>query len=77
MFENYIGKLKAQGIPVGDMPDGSANIGLLANLSVFQSVDEGLDDGVVEVSSLIGSQIITPVGPGMEVPLQVKRGLFR
>ena len=61
MFENYIGKLKAQGIPVGDMPDGSANIGLLANLSVFQSVDEGLDDGVVEVTSLIGSQIITPV----------------
>ena len=77
MFENYIGKLKAQGIPVGDMPDGSANIGLLANLSVFQSVDEGLDDGVVEVTSLIGSQVITPVGPGMEVPLSMKRGLLR
>ena len=77
MFENYIGKLKAQGIPVGDMPDGSANIGLLANLSVFQSVDEGIDDGVVEVTSLLGSQIITPVGPGQEVPLSMKYGGLR
>ena len=59
------------------MPDGSANIGLLANLSVFQSVDEGLDDGVVEVTSLLGSQIITPVGPAQEVPLSMKRGLIR
>jgi len=77
MFEEYIGKLKAQGIPVGDMPDGSANIGLLANLDMFQSMTNGLDDGVVEVTSLLGSQIITPMGPGQEVPLSMKRGLFR
>ena len=77
MFEEYIGKLKAQGIPVGDMPDGSANIGLMANLDMFQSMTNGLDDGVVEVTSLLGSQIITPMGPGQEVPLSMKRGLFR
>jgi hypothetical protein len=77
MFEEYIGKLKAQGIPVGDMPDGSANIGLLANLDMFQSMTNGLDNGVVEVTSLLGSQIITPMGPGQEVPLSMKRGLFR
>jgi len=77
MFEEYIGKLKAQGIPVGDMPDGSANIGLMANLDMFQSVTNGLDDGVVEVTSLLGSQIITPVGPAQEVPLSMKRGLIR
>ena len=77
MFEEYIGKLKAQGIPTGDMPDGSANIGLMANLDMFQSVVNGLDDGVVEVTSLMGSQIITPMGPGQEVPLSMKRGLFR
>lgn len=77
MFEEYIGKLKAQGIPVGDMPDGSANIGLMANLDMFQAMTNGLDDGVVEVTSLLGSQIITPMGPGQEVPLSMKRGLFR
>jgi hypothetical protein len=77
MFEEYIGKLKAQGIPVGDMPDGSANIGLMANLEMFQAMTNGLDDGVVEVTSLLGSQIITPMGPGQEVPLSMKRGLFR
>jgi hypothetical protein len=29
------------------------------------------------VTSLLGSQIITPMGPGQEVPLSMKRGLFR
>ena len=77
MFEEYIGKLKAQGIPVGDMPDGTANISLIEKRVLVDSIVNGLDDGVVEVTSLLGSQIITPMGPGQEVPLSVKRGLFR
>ena len=75
MFEEYIGKLKAQGIPVGDMPDGSANIGLFADLSAFQAVDNNITgDGLVQVTSLMGSQVLTPTGPGQEVPLSMKHG---
>ena len=59
------------------MPDGTANISLIEKRVLVDSIVNGLDDGVVEVTSLLGSQIITPMGPGQEVPLSVKRGLFR
>lgn len=76
-FERLISKLQSQGIPVGDMPDGSPNIFLLSQFSLIQSIDEEVTENAAVSSVIMNGQVITPVGPGTIVPFTQADGVIK
>ena len=74
VFERHINKLQALGVHTGDMPDGSPNIGLLADLARFQSREEEVNDNGKTETVIMNGQVITPVGPGQIVPFTKTSG---
>jgi hypothetical protein len=76
-FERLIGKLQSQGIPVGDMPDGSPNVFLLSQFSLIQSIDEEQTENASVSSVIMNGQVITPVGPGTIVPFTQADGVIK
>ena len=76
-FERLIGKLQSQGIPVGDMPDGSPNVFLLSQFSLIQSIDDEMTENGSVSSVIMNGQVITPVGPGQIVPFTQTDGIVK
>ncbi len=76
-FERLIGKLQSQGIPVGDMPDGSPNVFLLSQFSLIQSIDDEMTENGAVSSVIMNGQVITPVGPGQIVPFTQADGVIK
>lgn len=76
-FEKLINKLQSQGIPVGDMPDGSPNVFLLSQFSLIQAMDEEMSDNGAVSSVILNGQVITPLGPGMIVPFTTADGIVK
>tara|TARA_R110002020_G_scaffold111221_3_gene256824 strand:+ start:349 stop:2463 length:2115 start_codon:yes stop_codon:yes gene_type:complete len=67
-FEKLIGKLQDQGIPVGDMPDGSPNLFMLSQFSLIQAQDEEKTDNGAAQGVIMNGQVIHPLGPGIIKP---------
>jgi hypothetical protein len=67
-FEKLIGKLQDQGIPVGDMPDGSPNLFMLSQFSLIQAQDEEKTDNGSAQGVIMNGQVIHPLGPGIIKP---------
>tara|TARA_R100001509_G_scaffold118449_1_gene72886 strand:+ start:328 stop:2472 length:2145 start_codon:yes stop_codon:yes gene_type:complete len=76
-FERLIGKLQSQGIPVGDMPDGSPNIFLLSQFSLIQSIDDEMTENGAVSSVIMNGQVIHPLGPGLIKPLTQADGVIK
>jgi len=75
-FEKFLGKMQDQGIPIGDMPDGSPNIFLMSQFSLMQAMDEETADNAKVSSVIMMGQVITPNGPGLIKPLTETCGLL-
>ena len=67
-FEKLIEKLQGQGIPVGDMPDGSPNLFMLSQFSLIQAQDEEKTDNGAAQGVIMDGQVIHPLGPGIIKP---------
>ena len=67
-FEKLIGKLQEQGIPVGDLPDGSPNLFMLSQFALIQSQEEERTDNGAAQGVIMFGQVITPTGPGIIKP---------
>ena len=76
-FERLIEKLQSQGIPVGDMPDGSPNVFLLSQFSLIQSIDEETTENASVSSVIMNGQVIHPLGPGLIKPLTQADGIIK
>ena len=67
-FEKLIDKLQSQGIPIGDMPDGSPNLFMLSQFAVIQSIDEEKTDNGSAQGVIMNGQVINAVGGGLIKP---------
>jgi hypothetical protein len=67
-FEKLIGKLQEQGIPVGDMPDGSPNLFMLSQFALIQAQDEEKTDNGAAQGVIMFGQVITATGPAIIKP---------
>ena len=67
-FEKLIDKLQSQGIPIGDMPDGSPNLFMLSQFAVIQSIDEEKTDNGSAQGVIMQGQVINAVGGGLIKP---------
>ena len=67
-FEKLIGKLQDQGIPVGDMPDGSPNLFMLSQFALIQSQEEEKTDNGAAQGVIMFGQVITATGPAIIKP---------
>ena len=76
-FERFISKCQSQGIPVGDMPDGSPNIFLLSQFSLIQSIDDEKTENGSVSTVITNGQVITPTGPGIIKPLTSACGITK
>ena len=67
-FEKLIDKLQSQGIPIGDMPDGSPNLFMLSQFAVIQSIDEEKTDNGSAQGVIMNGQVINATGGGLIKP---------
>lgn len=67
-FEKLIDKLQSQGIPIGDMPDGSPNLFMLSQFALIQSMDEERTDNGAAQGVIMNGQVINAVGGGLIKP---------
>ena len=67
-FEKLIDKLQSQGIPIGDMPDGSPNLYMLSQFSLIQAMDEEKTDNGAAQGVIMNGQVINAVGGGLIKP---------
>jgi len=67
-FEKLIGKLQEQGVPIGDMPDGSPNLYMLSQFAMIQSIDEEKTDNGSAQGVIMFGQVINATGGGLIKP---------
>ena len=67
-FEKLLDKLQSQGVPIGDMPDGSPNLFMLSQFAVIQSIDEEKTDNGSAQGVIMNGQVINAVGGGLIKP---------
>tara|TARA_R110001606_G_scaffold27010_3_gene86992 strand:+ start:857 stop:2968 length:2112 start_codon:yes stop_codon:yes gene_type:complete len=76
-FEKLIGKLQEQGIPVGDMPDGSPNLFMLSQFALIQAQDEERTDNGATQGVIMFGQVITATGPAIIKPFTRTDGILK
>ena len=67
-FEKLIDKLQDQGIPIGDMSDGSPNLFMLSQFALIQSMDEEKTDNGAAQGVIMNGQVINAFGGGLIKP---------
>ena len=76
-FEKLIGKLQEQGIPVGDLPDGSPNLFMLSQFALIQAQDEERTDNGATQGVIMFGQVITATGPAIIKPFTRTDGILK
>ena len=68
-FERFLNKCQQDGIPIGDLPDGSPNMMLPAFRKAFEAKEEEDSDHKKLLGVIKNGQVITAFGPAQIVPL--------
>ena len=67
-FERFLTKCQQDGVPIGDLPDGSSNQFIPIFFRAMQAKEEEDGQNKKILGVVPGGQVITPVGPGQIVP---------
>jgi len=67
-FERFLTKCQMDGVPIGDLPDGSANMILPVFFRAMEAKEEEDGQNKKVLGVIMQGQVITPVGPGQIVP---------
>ena len=67
-FERFLTKCQQDGIPIGDLPDGSPNMMLPAFRKAFEAKEEEDSDNKKVLGVIPTGQVITAFGPATIVP---------
>jgi|21_taG_2_1085346.scaffolds.fasta_scaffold00062_35 hypothetical protein len=67
-FERFLTKCQQDGVPIGDLPDGSSNQFIPIFFRAMQAKEEEDGQNKKILGTIPGGQVITPMGPGQIVP---------
>ena len=67
-YEKFLTKCQQDGVPIGDLPDGSSNQFIPIFFRAMQAKEEEDGQNKKILGNIPGGQVITPYGPGQIVP---------